>query len=169
MVALLPITAFLQASESAKEVTSPVAETSVSNLQQSSAENNTNSDYSVSANIDTLHNSATNLDVEIQTRFNKIQSELLDQRALYIDRWLAIIAIVLTFFGVVVAIAGFMGIKKIRDIEKDAKTRVENIVADAEKHLQEFQKQYQEMLELVKGMQAQSVEENPTETTQKLK
>ena len=87
MVELVPMTAFLQASESAKEVTSPAAETSVSNLQQSSAENDTNSDYSESANFHTLHNSATNSDVKFETRLNEIQSELLDQRALFIDRW----------------------------------------------------------------------------------
>ena len=138
IVALVPMTPFLQASESAIEVTSSAAEISVSNLQQSSAENNTNSDYSEGANIHTLHNAATKLDVEIQTRFNEIQSELLDQRALFIDRWLAVIAIVLTFFGVVVAIAGFMGFKRFRDIEKDAKTSAEKVADDdAKRHFQD--------------------------------
>ncbi len=48
-------------------------------------------------------------DVEIQRHFNELRGELLDKRAVSIDRWLSVIAIVLTFFGVVVAVAGYIG------------------------------------------------------------
>ena len=41
--------------------------------------------------------------VEVQRRFNELEREYLNDRADYIDMWLALIAIVLTFFAVVIA------------------------------------------------------------------
>ena len=39
------------------------------------------------------------VEAEFQRLFTQHRSELLDDRAAYIDRWLAVTAIVLTFFG----------------------------------------------------------------------
>lgn len=65
--------------------------------------------------------------VEIQRRFNELRGELLDKRAVSIDRWLSVIAIVLTFFGVVVVVAGYIGFTRFREIETEAKGYVEEI------------------------------------------
>ena len=142
MATLVPMTAFPQASESAVEATSSVAEISVGNAQQSSGEDNTNSGFSKNSDFQTPPNVATNYEVEIQTRFNEIRRELLDERALLIDLWLSVVAIVLTIFVVVIAIAGFMGFRRFREIEKEAKSSAENAAAaeeDAKHHLQEIQ------------------------------
>ena len=122
MLALVPMSAFPQACESVIEVTPSVAEIAVGNTQQSSGENNTNSGFSKNSDFQTLPNVATNFEVGVQTQFNEIRRELLDERASFINRWLAVIGIILTFFGVVVVIAGFVGFRKFREIEEEAKT-----------------------------------------------
>ncbi len=75
-------------------------------------------------------------EVEIQRRFNELKRELLDDRADSIEWWLAVVAIVLTFFGIVVAIGGFFGIRIFREIVADAREsakEAKQIVADAQK------------------------------------
>ena len=126
MAALVPMTAFPQASESAIEVTSSVTEISVSNPQQSSGENNTNSGFSNNSEFQTLLNTVTNIEVGVQTRFNEIRSELLDERASYIDLWLTVMGLFLGLFAVVVPIAGFMGYKKFREIEAEGEASVKS-------------------------------------------
>ena len=147
MATLVPITAFPQASESTIEAASSVAEISVNNPQLSSGENNTNSGFSKNSDFQTLPNVATNLEVEIQTRFNNIRSELLDERASYIDLWLTVIGLFLGLFAVVVAIVGFVGYKKFREIEAEGKAsvkRVTEVVNTAEHRLQKAEHLLQE-------------------------
>lgn len=74
----------------------------------------------------------TTTDVEIQRRFNELQreflddrSEFLDNRAKDVDWWLAAIVIFLTFFAIVVAIIGYFGFQRFREIEKEARQNVE--------------------------------------------
>ena len=58
-----------------------------------------------------------------------------------IDRWLAVIAIVLTFFGIVVVVLGYLGIKRFRELE----TRAEKSVEKIEEHLAQSKARLQEM------------------------
>ena len=67
------------------------------------------------------------VEVEMQRRFNEFRSQYLDERAKSINWWLGSIAIVLAFFGVVVAIAGFIGFQSFREIETEARKHVEEI------------------------------------------
>ena len=83
------------------------------------------------------------VEVELQRRFNELRRELLDDRAKLVDWWLVAIAIVLTFFGIVVAIAGFMGFRRFRKIETDAKNSVETVTKHAEaakRHVEEIER-----------------------------
>ena len=76
--------------------------------------------------------------VDIQRHFNELKSEYLDDRSDYIDMWLAVVAIVLTFFGVVIAVLGIVGYRKFRELESDAKESVEKIeehLAQSKEHL----------------------------------
>ena len=75
----------------------------------------------------------TAVEIEMDRRFNEFRSKYLDDRAEYINRWLAVVAIVLTFFGVVVTIAGYIGYKKFRDIESEAHGYIEEIRAHKNK------------------------------------
>ena len=169
MATLFPMTAFPQTNQGAKEATALVAEIDAANTQQSSAENNTNSGFPKNSDFQTLPNIDTNFKVEVQTRFNEIRRELLDERASFIDRWLAVIGIILTFFGVVVVIAGFLGFKKFREIEEEAKTNAK-IVTDAkeaaERILSDIRKKRDEATAMVKELDATSADTNTEEVTQ---
>ena len=138
MATLVPMTAFPQANEDVKEVTSSVAETAVVTTQHSSGENNQNSAFSKNSNFQTSPNVDTNFEVQVQTRFNEIRRELLDEQAFFIDRWLNVISIVLTFFGVVIVIAGIFGFKIFREIQKEAKHHLQEIRKIREKADAEF-------------------------------
>ena len=45
-------------------------------------------------------------EIEISRRFNDLRHEMLDDRAETIDRWLAVMAIILTQFGIIAVAAG---------------------------------------------------------------
>lgn len=90
------------------------------------------------------------LEIEIQRRFNEIEKERLDDRAAYIDRWLAVVAIVLTFFGIVVAIAGLVGFRKFQQVEKEASESVKETGrhnAEAKRHSEEAKRLVEEITE----------------------
>ena len=169
MATFIPLTAHPQTSESAIEVTTSVAEKSVGNTHQPSGENNTNTGFSKNSEFQVIPNVATNIETGVQTRFNEIRRELLDERALFIDRWLAVIAIVLTFFGVIVAIAGFVGFRKFREIEKEAKASAK-IIADAaeaaERDSRTIRKKSDEVTARVEELDATSAGTNAGEVTQ---
>ena len=65
------------------------------------------------------------VEVEFQRLFTELRSDLLDDRAAYIDRWLSVTAIVLTFFGIAVAVAGVLGFRRFREIETEARKSVD--------------------------------------------
>ena len=58
--------------------------------------------------------------VELQQLFNDLRKEYLDTRAKSIDWWLEFIAIVLTFFAVLIAIAGYIGFREFRRLRDEA-------------------------------------------------
>ena len=64
---------------------------------------------------------------ELDSRFNELQAKILDDRGKYINRWLTVVAIVLTFFGLVVVVGGYISFDRIREIEFETKTNLEQI------------------------------------------
>ena len=104
------------------------------------------------------------VEVEIQGRFNELWREYLDDRANAIDRWLAAIAIVLTVFGIVIPIAGFLGFRRFREIETEAKTSVETVTKLAEaakRHVGEIEKNRDKAKKLIQSMNAETVVDDP--------
>lgn len=96
---------------------------------------------------------------EKQSIVNEIRRELLNQRADFIDRWLAVVAIVLTFFGIVVAILGIIGFRRFQSIEKEARESVDAAKEHAEEAnrlVQEIEEESKEILEEI-GKQGQEV------------
>ena len=110
-------------------------------------------------------------DVVLQERFIELRYELLEQRASSINLWLGVIGLVLTFFGIVIVIAGIWAFRRFREIEaeakssaeaaggheKEARTLLENIVqhkAESEKHLRE-----------IRGMTAEGAQEEPQQVS----
>ena len=95
------------------------------------------------------------LEVEIQARFNELRRELLDDRSAYLDRWLSVVAIVLTFFGLFAVVGGYLGFKRFREIESEANS-----------HLQEIVNIRAKSDEILHGLNAQTVADNPDEAKQ---
>ncbi len=109
------------------------------------------------------------VDVEIQRRFNELRREILDDRARVVNWWLVVIGIVLTFFGVVVAIAGIMGFRRFREIETEARNsiqRVAELEEAAEGHLGEIANIREKSDEIIQRMNAKLVADDPDKVGQ---
>ena len=107
--------------------------------------------------------------VEIQRHVNNLRREQLDDRASYIDYWLAAVAIVLTFFGIVIALAGYIGFGRFREIETEGKENVTasaEQVEDAKRLVDEIKSIRDESAEILQDMNAEDVAEAPEEAKQ---
>ena len=106
---------------------------------------------------------------EPQHRFNELKRELLDDRAAYIDRWLSVVAIVLTLFGIVTVVVGYMGFTRFREIETEAKNSVKivtELAEVAEHHIDEIEKNREKSDEILRGLNAKIVAEDPEKARQ---
>ena len=85
----------------------------------------------VQRRVEASADSTTKIDaateIEIQSRFNDLRSELLDDRAESITWWLASVALLFTVWGLVIAIGGLIGFKEFRELRDEARRRVEAI------------------------------------------
>ena len=105
-------------------------------------------------------------DVEIQRRFNELRRELLESRMKAVDWWLAATAVVLALFGVVAVFAGYVGFRRFREIEAEARGNVEAARGHAEEArslVGEIKEKHVEAAELVEGLNAQAVSDAPNE------
>lgn len=112
---------------------------------------------------------STAITVEMQRRFNELRREILDDRARVVDWWLVVISLVLTFLGIVVAIAGIMGFRRFREIETEARNsiqRVGELEEAAEGHLGEIANMREESVEIIQGMNAKLVAVDPDKVGQ---
>lgn len=62
--------------------------------------------------------------VEWERRFNELRRELLAGRTKLVDWWLTAIAIFLTVLGVIAVFAGYIGFRRFREIETEARQNV---------------------------------------------
>ena len=105
MAATVPMITFAQTADPAIESASVAAKEAEANAIPPGDENDT---YMQGAAL------PAPVEVEIQSRFNELRGELLDDRAAYIDRWLSVVAIVLTFFGLLIVLGGYIGFSRFR-------------------------------------------------------
>ena len=111
------------------------------------------------------------VDAEINRRFNELRRELLDDRASTINWWLAMVALVLTFFAIVVPIAALFGFREFREIKKEAreaiaKTReatekAEESANKARHHAKEAEKDQGAITEKLQNLTAENVANDP--------
>ena len=80
-------------------------------------------------------------EVEIQRRFNELRREILDDRADSIGWWLAGIALVLAVLLLLIGVAGYLGLRKLRESEEEVRRSVEQVRA----HAREARKFVEEM------------------------
>ena len=107
--------------------------------------------------------------VDIQSRFNQLRRQLLDDRAAYIDRWLVVITIVLGFLAIVSVVFGYIGFGRFREIETQAKNSVQAAnthTEDARRYVEEIKEHRDTSLTILEGMNAQTVAEHPEEASQ---
>ena len=154
MAMSIPAITFAQTPESATE-SEPTAGDNASPVQAASGpEDNT----SVETNPPARSTSPSEVEADNQRLINELRSELLDDRADYIDRWLSVIGVVLTFFGIVVAIVGVWGFRKFQKIETEAKNILEEIKETRDKSL-----------DILQDLNAEAAAENPAKANQAVK
>ena len=111
------------------------------------------------------------LDVSLERRFNEIKRELLEQREKSIDHWLTVIGLVLTFFAIVVAIAGLWAYRSFRSIEAEAKESADAARAHEEKasgllrEITGHREESERHLGLIRGVTAEGAQDSPAEAT----
>jgi len=96
-------------------------------------------------------------DTEIDRRFNELRSKLLDDRASTIEWWLAVIGVVLTFFAIAVPILGFLGYRRFKEIENEARGSAQ----EAKRFVEEIKQNRDKSHELLQNMTAEKAASNP--------
>ena len=127
MAVIVPMITFAQTPESTIESVPAEAEAAEVNTRPTGND--------TPAQADPSSRSAISVEVEIQRHINELRSELLDDRADYIDRWLIAVTIVLAFFGI-------LGFRRFREIEAEARKSVEaakRYEADAKDHAERIE------------------------------
>ena len=153
---------FPQTSQTTTEGEPAAAEAAVANASPTSDENSTDNDTSVK----TGPPAKSPIPVAVE---NELRRELLDDRAAYIDRWLSVIAIVFTFFSIVAVVLGYIGFKRFREIETEAKNSVDTVTKDAEtvkRYVEEIERNRDKSDEIVRDMNASTAADDPKETSQ---
>ena len=159
--------AFAQTSEPTIE--SVPTEAEEANASPTGDQDGTGDDTSTQAGPSSRSAIPVEVEAEFQRLLTQHRSELLDDRAAYIDRWLAVIAIVLTFFGIVVAVASFLGFRRFREIEVAANSSVATVTEIAEtskRHLKEIESNREKSDEILRSMNAERAADNPQAATQ---
>ncbi len=147
MVATVPIIAFAQTTEPAIE-----GEPAGHNLIDTPVQSDPVAGPAIPAAVE----------LEIQRRFSELRHELLDDRAEYIDRWLFAITIFL-------ALAGFMGFRRFREIEADASKSAELAAEQAkaaERHAEEAERGRDKVDTILQGVTAQTAADDPDKARQ---
>ena len=104
------------------------------------------------------------LAIEVERRFNDLRRELLDDRAKTLDWWLMAVAIFLALLGVVAVVAGYLGFKRFREIEAEARGNADRAGEHAEKArklVENIAEKRDEATSLVQGMTAETAAAEP--------
>ena len=131
MAAVVSTVASAQTSEPATE-SEPAAD---DNARPVEAASGPEANTSVETNPPSRSMIPSEVEAENQRLINELRSELLDDRADYIDRWLIAVTIVLAFFGI-------LGFRRFREIEAEARKSVEaakRYEADAKDHAERIE------------------------------
>ena len=162
MAVAVPMITFPQTSQPTTESEPAVAKAAVANSSPTSDENSTDTDTSVK----TVPRAKSSIPAAVE---NELRRELLDDRAAYIDRWLSVIAIVLTFFSIVAVVLGYIGFKRFREIETEAKSSTETAkehAAVAKKMVDEIEEKRDEGERIIQNLNAQIAADHPEEAKQ---
>ena len=121
-------------------------------------------DGEISGATDEVNVKSAIAETEIQVISNNLRRELLDDRSSTIDWWLTTIAIVLAFFGIIIVIAGFLGVQRFLAIETEAKKGAETAIkyaGEAQRLVDDIEKNRKRTEEIVESMNAETADDNP--------
>ena len=169
MTIAIPMIAFAQRTEPVIESAPAEAKPAVANTSPTGDENGTDKSTSVRTDASAKPTIPATVEGEIQSRFNELRRELLEDRGETIDWWLALITIVLGFFGIIVPIAFFTGLSRFRELERQARDNVKTVTdltEDAKRLLKEIEKNKDKSDEIVRGMNAQAAADDPEKARQ---
>ena len=108
------------------------------------------------------------VEVEFQHLLTEHRSEVLDDRAKSIDRWLIAITIVLGFFAIVAVMGGYMGFSRFREIETEAKNSIKDVTKyrdEAKRYVEEIKTKRDEILDI----NAETAADDPDKARQAVK
>ena len=160
MTAAVPMLALAQATGSAIENPPAPAKPAVANLRS------TGDAYGASAQADAPAKPASPAVGEAQRRFDKLRRGLLGDRAGTVDRWLLAITIVIGILALVSVVGGYIGFRRFRDIEEEARDSVEAVthLADAAKrHVEAMESHQARSAEILQDMNARIAAHDPEE------
>ena len=111
------------------------------------------------------------VEVALQRRIDNVRREFLVERGKSIDRWLTVIALVLTFFGIVVAIVGLWAFNRFRTIETGAKASAKAAEEHAEtanrllRNIMRNKNRSEQLLEEFQQLTAETAEDAPQQAS----
>ena len=103
---------------------------------------------------------------EVSRRLNELRSEWLDHREKTVDWWLTATSVFLGLLGIFAVVIGYLGFKRFRDIEREARENVASSKEHAEKAgdlVNQIQGQHDKARSVVGELTAETVHENPDE------
>ena len=106
------------------------------------------------------------IEVETQRQFNEVYRKLLDDRADTIDWWLTAMTVGLGFFALVAVVGGYIGFRRFREIEVEAKenaTLAATYAREAQRLLREIERNRDKSEDMLRNQTAESADENPEE------
>ena len=80
---------------------------------------------------------------------NQLRSEHLDERAAFLNRWLTVVGLVLTFFGIVVTIAAYIGFSKFSELSEE----IDSLLAEARDSVRQIERHSEEAEDLVEKIE----------------
>ena len=165
LAAAVPMMASAQTAEPVTESASAPAMPTAANTSPTGDING----RSVQANAPAKPTIPTSGEVAIQRRFNELRRELLNDRADTIEWWLVTITIVIGFLALVFVVLGYLGFKRFREIEKEARDSVEAVTRlseDAKGHVAEIESNEARSAEILRDMNARIAADDPEEARQ---
>ena len=160
MVVTVPMITFAQTTEPAIESMTAVPEATVVDASpRGDDENSTKNDQSAQIGPPARSTIPTSDEVEIQSHFNELRRELLDDRADTIDWWLTGITI---FLGVITIIAvggGYITVRRVQEVNKEVEKKAEA----AKRLLDEIERNRDKSHDILLNLNAETAANNPGE------
>lgn len=169
IMATVSMNAVAQTTEPAIERVPVAAKPAVANASRTGDENKTDKSASVQKVSPTKPAFPASVEAQIQSRFNELRHELLDDRADNVYWWLVVITIVLGFLAIVSVMIGYLGFGRFREIETEARQHVtasKQHAEEARSIVDAIKAKSHEAESLVEKLNAEAVRNNPKEASE---